>query len=65
MRLLDWAIDREDWETAALCILFKAVKEAEGMEDQAIDALIDEMARPVLERRRRHGRRDERRREQH
>jgi hypothetical protein len=41
--LLAQAIEREDWEMAALCLLLGAVEAAEKMPREALEALLDEL----------------------
>jgi hypothetical protein len=42
--LLDWAIEREEWELAGLCLLLGMLKALERMPREAVDAMIDELA---------------------
>ncbi|MGH2628259.1 MAG: hypothetical protein ACRDHY_16595 [Anaerolineales bacterium] len=41
--LLARAIEREDWETAALCMLLGAVEAANKLPRETLDALLDEL----------------------
>jgi hypothetical protein len=41
--LLALAIEREEWELAALCLLFGVVKAAEKTPRETLDALLDEL----------------------
>jgi hypothetical protein len=42
--LLDRAIEREDWELAALCLMLGVVEAAEKLPRETLDALLDELA---------------------
>jgi hypothetical protein len=60
--LLDVAIEREDWELAALCLMWGVVEAARKYPQEALDALLDELAiepphRRRISPRRRRGRR--------
>ena len=41
--LLAQAIEREDWEVAALCLLLGAVEAANKLPRETLDALLDEL----------------------
>jgi len=41
--LLAMAIEREDWETAALCLALGVLKAAEDLPQETLDALLDEL----------------------
>ena len=41
--LLAQAIEREDWEVAALCMLLGAVEAANKLPRETLDALLDEL----------------------
>ena len=41
--LLAMAIEREDWETAALCLSLGVLKAAEDLPQETLDALLDEL----------------------
>jgi hypothetical protein len=41
--LLDIAIEREDWELAALCLMWGVVEAARKYPQEALDALLDEL----------------------
>jgi hypothetical protein len=41
--LLDVAIEREDWELAALCLIAGVIKAAEGLPQETLEALLDEL----------------------
>ena len=41
--LLDVAIEREDWELAALCLMWGVVEAARKYPQEALDALLDEL----------------------
>jgi hypothetical protein len=41
--LLARAIEREDWELAALCLLIGVVEAAEKLPRETLDALLDEL----------------------
>jgi hypothetical protein len=42
--LLAMAIEREDWELAALCLALGVLKAAEDLPQETLDALLDELA---------------------
>ena len=42
--LLDRAIEREDWELAALCLMLGVVEAAKNLPRETLDALLDELA---------------------
>ncbi len=62
--LLSRAIEQEDWEAAALCIVYGALKALESMPAESVDELMEMLAEEPLRRRERSGkgRRHERRR---
>lgn len=41
--LLAMAIEREDWETAVLCLALGVLKAAEDLPQETLDALLDEL----------------------
>ena len=41
--LLAQAIEREDWEMAALCLLLGVVEAANKLPEETLDALLDEL----------------------
>ena len=41
--LLDVAIEREDWELAALCLMWGVVEAARKYPQEALEALLDEL----------------------
>jgi len=41
--LLAQAIEREDWEVAALCLMLGVVEAAEKLPRETLDALLDEL----------------------
>jgi len=41
--LLDIAIEREEWELAALCLMWGVVEAARKYPQEALDALLDEL----------------------
>lgn len=55
--LLSIAIERENWELAALCIVFAAVEQVQGLPPEGADALLElleiEGRRPIPRRGRR------------
>jgi len=53
--LLAVAIEREDWELAALCLLLGAVRAAATLPPDAVEALLEELAPEGLSRHRRRG----------
>lgn len=59
--LLAMAIEREDWEVAALCLALGVLKAAEDLPQETLDALLDELdfedESPYRIRRQRKGRR--------
>jgi hypothetical protein len=66
--LLEWAIEHEEWEMAALCLLLGLIQSLRRVPPEVVDAMIDEMAGLELEdephahrRRDRRGRRGRRR----
>jgi hypothetical protein len=59
------AIEREDWEVAALYILLGAVEAAEKMPREALDALLDELELEITEPRPHRRSRARKRRESH
>jgi hypothetical protein len=42
--LLAMAIEREDWETAALCLMLGVVEAANKLPRETLEALLDELA---------------------
>jgi hypothetical protein len=48
---LSVAIERENWELAALCLLLGVAKAAEALSAESVDALIELLAEPVPTRR--------------
>lgn len=63
--ILAQAIEREDWEVAALCLLLGAVEAAEKMPREALEALLDELELDIIEPRPHRGSRARRRRGLH
>jgi len=41
--LLARAIEREDWEVAALCLMLGVLKAAEDLPEETLNALLDEL----------------------
>ena len=41
--LLAMAIEREDWEMAALCLMLGVMKAAKDLPQETLDALLDEL----------------------
>ena len=41
--LLAMAIEREEWEVAALCLMLGVLKAAEDLPQETLDALLDEL----------------------
>jgi hypothetical protein len=41
--LLEQAIEREDWEVAALCLMLGVVEAANKLPQKTLDALLDEL----------------------
>jgi hypothetical protein len=54
--LLARAIEREDWEVVALCLLLGAVEAAKKLPSETLDALLDELALEPWPHRRSRGR---------
>jgi hypothetical protein len=60
--LLAQAIEREDWEVVALCLLLGAAEAANKLPRETLDALLDELDIDPMPHRRSRGRRWRRRR---
>ena len=43
MSALRWAIEREDWELAALCLLYGMARAAAKLAPETLDELIEEL----------------------
>ncbi len=60
--LLTYAIERENWELAALCLMVAAAESLGWLPPDTIDSVLDEVGEPAPRWKRRRGRRRERRR---
>jgi hypothetical protein len=54
MRTLTTAIERKDWELAALCLLLGVTRAAAGLPPDAIEAMVEVLSAEPLDTKRRH-----------